>query len=132
MALALARACGGLRRTPVHYVTKHLQQGVESDHSRVKRPMPRIGCFQAFHTAQRTIQGFEAMLWLCKGFGFVSYPPRAQPQAWSARYDWTSWPVQAANQPLGAVSEMVTRAVPSPNPPQRAIYLENVGSVLSF
>ena len=71
MALALARACGGLRRTPVHYVTKHLQQGVESDHSRVKRPMPRIGCFQAFHTAQRTIQGFEAMLWLRKGFGFA-------------------------------------------------------------
>src|SRR4051812_22147391 len=22
--------------------------------------MPRVGCFQAFHTARRTIQGFEA------------------------------------------------------------------------
>ena len=51
-------------------VTKHLQQGIESDHFRVKRPMPRAGCFQAFHTARRTIQGFEAMLWLRKGFSF--------------------------------------------------------------
>ena len=25
---------------------------------------------QAFHTARRTIRGFEAMLWLRKGFGF--------------------------------------------------------------
>src|SRR5436190_1337089 len=62
---------GLLARTPVHYVTKHLQQGIESDHFRVKRPMPRVGCFQAFHTARRTIQGFEAMLWLRKGFGFA-------------------------------------------------------------
>ncbi len=33
--------------------------------------MPRIGGFQSFHTARRTIQGFEAMLWLSKGFGFA-------------------------------------------------------------
>jgi hypothetical protein len=32
-----------------HYVTKHLQQGIESDHFRVKRPMPRIGGFQSLH-----------------------------------------------------------------------------------
>src|SRR5689334_9192270 len=38
---------------------------------RVKRPMPRIGGFQSFHTARRTIRGFEAMLWLRKGFGFA-------------------------------------------------------------
>src|SRR5215213_9713815 len=68
-AIAAARKDGLLARTPVHYVTKHLQQGIESDHFRVKRPMPRVGCFQAFHTARRTIQGFEAMLWLRKGFG---------------------------------------------------------------
>ena len=61
--------CWRARRS--HYVTKHLQQGIESDHFRVKRPMPRVGCFQAFHTARRTIQGFEAMLWLRKGFGFA-------------------------------------------------------------
>src|SRR3982750_2452988 len=66
-AIAEARKAGLLARTPLHYVTKHLQQGIESDHFRVKRPMPRIGCFQAFHTARRTIQGFEAMLWLRKG-----------------------------------------------------------------
>ena len=38
---------------------------------RVKRPMPRVGGFQSFHTARRTIRGFEAMLWLRKGFGFA-------------------------------------------------------------
>jgi IS6 family transposase len=69
--LAAARKAGLLTRTPLHYVTKHLQQGIESDHFRVKKNMPRIGGFQSFHTARRTIQGFEAMLWLRKGFGFV-------------------------------------------------------------
>ena len=68
---------GLLARTPVHYVTKHLQQGIESDHFRVKRPMPRVGGFRSFHTARRTIQGFEAMLWLRKGFGFAG--------AWTVR-----------------------------------------------
>jgi hypothetical protein len=76
-AIVAARKDGLLARTPVHYVTKHLQQGIESDHFRVKRPMPRVGCFQAFHTARRTIQGFEAMLWLRKGFGFAG--------AWTVR-----------------------------------------------
>jgi transposase-like protein len=66
-----ARKDGLLPRDPLHYVTKHLQQGIESDHFRVKRPMPRIGGFQSFHTARRTIRGFEAMLWLRKGFGFA-------------------------------------------------------------
>ena len=33
--------------------------------------MPQIGGFQGFHTARRTIQGFEAMLWLPKGFGIA-------------------------------------------------------------
>jgi len=56
-AIAAARKDGLLARTPVHYVTKHLQQGIESDHFRVKRPMPRIGCFRAFHTVRRTLQG---------------------------------------------------------------------------
>jgi DDE domain len=44
-AIAESRKAGLLARTPVHYVTKHLQQGIESDHFRVKRPMPRIGGF---------------------------------------------------------------------------------------
>ena len=70
-AIAGARKRGSLPHEPLHYVTKHLQQGIESDHFRVKRPMPRIGGFQSFHTARRTIRGFEAMLWLRKGFGFV-------------------------------------------------------------
>src|SRR5829696_8986946 len=70
-AIAAARKDGLLPRTPVHDVTKHLQQGIESDHFRVKRNMPRIGGFQSFATARRTIQGFEAMLWLRKEFGFA-------------------------------------------------------------
>jgi len=37
----------------------------------VKKNMPRVGGFQSFATARRTIQGFEAMLWLRKGFGFA-------------------------------------------------------------
>jgi transposase, IS6 family len=69
-AIRAAKRAGLLARTPLHYVTKHLQQRIESDHFRVKKPMPRVGGFQAFHTARRTISGFEAMLWLRKGFGF--------------------------------------------------------------
>jgi len=60
-----------LPQDPLHYISKHLQQGIESDHFRVKKPMPRIGGFQCFHTARRTIRGFEAMLWLRKGFHFA-------------------------------------------------------------
>lgn len=59
-----------LHPDPVHYVTKHLQQGIESDHFRLKKNMPKIVCFQSFKTARRIIAGFEAMLWLRKGFGF--------------------------------------------------------------
>src|SRR4051794_478139 len=69
-AIVTARNDGLLARTPLHYVTKHLQQGIESDHFRLKKNMPRIGGFRSFQTARRTIQGFEAMLWLRKGFGF--------------------------------------------------------------
>jgi transposase, IS6 family len=68
-AITAARKDRLLPHDPVHYVTKHLQQGIESDHFRVKRPMPRIGGFQSFGTARHIIQGFEAMLWLRKGFG---------------------------------------------------------------
>ena len=76
-AIAESRKAGLLPRTPIHYVTKHLQQGIESDHIRVKRSMPRVGGFRSFNTARRTIQGFEAMLWLRKGFGFAG--------AWTVR-----------------------------------------------
>ena len=83
-AIAAVRSGGLLPRTPVHYVTKHLQQGIESDHFRVKQPMPRVGGFRSFNTARRTIQGFEAMLWLRKGFGFAG-----------------AWTVREQNQLLG-------------------------------
>ncbi len=39
--------------------------------------MPRIGGFRSFGPARRTIKGFEAMLWLRKGFGFAG--------AWTVR-----------------------------------------------
>ena len=44
-AFAESRKEGLLPRIPLHYVTKHLQQGIESDHFQVKESMPRIGCF---------------------------------------------------------------------------------------
>ena len=82
-AIVAARESALLGRDPIHHVTKHLQQGIESDHFRVKRPMPRVGGFRSFNTARRTIQGFEAMLWLRKGFGFAGDVdcPRAEPAA---------------------------------------------------
>src|SRR5829696_3577504 len=43
-AIVAARESGLLACNPIHYVTKRLQQGIESDHFRVKRPMPRVGC----------------------------------------------------------------------------------------
>ena len=33
--------------------------------------MLRVGGFRSFNTARRFIHGFEAMLWLRKGFGFA-------------------------------------------------------------
>jgi transposase-like protein len=62
---------GLLRSKPGHYPTKHLQQGNESDHFRVKKNMQRIGDFQSFNTARRTCAGFEAMLSLKKDFRFA-------------------------------------------------------------
>ena len=69
-AIQSSIANGLLKPNPVHYVTKHLQQRMESDHFRLKKNMPRIGGLRSFNTAKRTIAGFEAMLWLKKGFGF--------------------------------------------------------------
>lgn len=62
---------GLLARTPTHHVPKHLQQGIESNYFRVKRAMPRVGGFRSSTTARRTICGYEAMLWLRKGFRFA-------------------------------------------------------------
>jgi IS6 family transposase len=86
-AIAESRKEGLLPRMPLHYVTKHLQQGIESDHFRVKKNMPRIGGFQSFRTARRTIQGFEAMLWLRKGFGFAGVCRAEQNQATANPHD---------------------------------------------
>ena len=72
-AIAESRKEDLLPCMPLHYVTKHLQQGIESDHFRVKR----VGGFRWFHMAWRAIQGFEAMLWLRKGFGFAARGPYA-------------------------------------------------------
>ena len=70
-AIAASRDEGLLPCAPTHRVTKRPPQGIESDHFRLKRSMPRVGGFQSFNTARRTIQGFEAMLWLRKSFGFA-------------------------------------------------------------
>jgi transposase-like protein len=70
-AIAAARKEGLLPQEPLHYVTKHLQQGIASDHFRVKRPMPRIGGFQSFQTARRMIRGSRP----CYGCGRDSTLP---------------------------------------------------------
>ncbi|KAF2988716.1 IS6 family transposase (plasmid) [Methylocystis sp. MJC1] len=62
---------GLLPSRPAHRVSKYLQQGIESDHFHLKKNMPKIAGFRSFATARRTIAGFEAMLWLKKGFGFA-------------------------------------------------------------
>ncbi|BAQ50222.1 putative insertion sequence transposase-like protein (plasmid) [Methylobacterium aquaticum] len=48
-----------------------MQQAIETDHFRVKWAMPRVGGRRSVHTERRTIQGFEALLWLSEGFGFA-------------------------------------------------------------
>ena len=69
-------------RAPVHYVTKHLQQGIESDHFRVKKPMPWIGGFQSFHTARRTIQGSRRCCGCARGSALRALDGvRAEPAA---------------------------------------------------
>lgn len=69
---AIADSCkeGLLSRAHTRYITKHLQQGIDSDHFRVKRAMMRVGGFHSFHTARRTICGLEFLLWLRESFGF--------------------------------------------------------------
>jgi len=62
---------GLLDANVTHRVSKHLQQVIESDHFRLKQMMPKVGCLRSFTTARRTIAGFEALLWLRKGFGFA-------------------------------------------------------------
>ena len=49
-------------RTPIHDATKHLRQGIGSDHVRVKKDMPRVGGFRSSNAPRRAIQGFEAVL----------------------------------------------------------------------
>jgi transposase, IS6 family len=60
-------------------VSKHLLRGVESDHFHVKKNMPKIGGFQSFATAARTIAGFEAMLLLLEFSVFSFLQPRKSP-----------------------------------------------------
>ena len=58
---------GRLARDPVHDVIIRVPQGIESDHFRLRRNMPRVVGFQASNTARRSIQGFKPVLWLFKG-----------------------------------------------------------------
>ena len=48
-------------------MTKQLQQGIENDHFRVKKNMPKVGGFRSFNSARKSIAGFKTMLWLRKG-----------------------------------------------------------------
>jgi IS6 family transposase len=71
MAIKDGVAEGLLDPGVIHRVSKHLQHVIESDHFRVKQMMPKVGGLRSFATARRTIAGFEAMLWLRKGFGLA-------------------------------------------------------------
>ncbi|WP_370552898.1 MULTISPECIES: DDE-type integrase/transposase/recombinase [unclassified Commensalibacter] len=53
-----------------HETKKFLQRGIENDHFRLKRVIPKNGCFQSFHTARKTPRGYEAILWIKKELGF--------------------------------------------------------------
>ncbi|SMD10652.1 hypothetical protein SAMN06297251_1289 [Fulvimarina manganoxydans] len=41
------------------------------DIGRIDETYVKIRGFRSFNTTRRTIRGFEAMLWLRKGFGFT-------------------------------------------------------------
>ena len=82
-ATAAARKQGLLADDPVHYVTKHLQQGIESDHFRLKKNMPRIGGFQSFTSAPNHpgIRGHAVApegLWLCRPVDRLRAEPNAR------------------------------------------------------
>src|SRR3954449_13606672 len=118
-AIVATRKAGLMAATPLHYVTKHLQQGIESDHFRLKKNMPRTGGFQSFSTARRAIQGFEAMLWLRKGFGFAgAWTVREQNQLLAACFGLSSRTMRERRpgQPLlWPVSEFATRPHGTPH-----------------
>jgi len=49
-----------------HETKKSIQQSIENDHLRLKRLISKNGCFQSFHTARKTLKGYEAILWIKK------------------------------------------------------------------
>lgn len=82
---------GVTKRLLAHDVTrralKHLQQVIESDHFRLQQMMPKVGCLRSFVMARRTIAGFEALLWLRKGFGFAgTWTVRGQNELLALRF----------------------------------------------
>src|SRR3954453_17492144 len=62
---------------------KHLQQGIENDHLRVKKNMSRIGGFQSFYTAKRTIRGVRSHAVAAQRLRFLGHLDgmRAEPAA---------------------------------------------------
>ena len=76
-AILDAAEAGLMPGKPMNRVSKHLQQGLESDHFHGKENMPKIGGFQSFASAKRTIAGFEAMLWLKKASALPATGPSA-------------------------------------------------------
>lgn len=54
----------------IHQTKKFLQQGIENDHFRLKRFIPKNSCFQSFHIARKTLKGYEAILQIKKGLAF--------------------------------------------------------------
>ena len=106
---------GLMPSNPTHRVSKHLQQGIESDHFHVKKNMPKIGGFRSLPTARRTIAGFEAMLWLKKGLALPGNGPFANRMICSPAASDFKWLIKPENQPLRWLPATLPKFATSPN-----------------
>lgn len=70
-AVAALKKEGRLPKDTRHRQVRHLNNGVEADHGKLKRLIrPTLG-FQSFKTAYATIKGFEVMRALKKDHGAI-------------------------------------------------------------
>ena len=61
---------GRLESDPVLRFTTHLRQSIEGAPFGLKT-MPRVGDFESFTMARRSMRGFGAVPWWSKGLGFI-------------------------------------------------------------
>lgn len=66
-AIAAVKAEGTLRRRCRHRPVQYLNNVLEQDHRAIKRRVKAKQGFREFHSARRTVQGYEAMHMIRKG-----------------------------------------------------------------